>query len=145
VAAVAAPNGPQDCVEAVRTLYREGRDFLIKALVSAGWEMPCAQGSMFGWASVPARFASLGSLELFKLLLEGAKVAISPGIGLGEHGDRRVRIALVENMQRLRQALRSIRGFLRTGSDVAPAPASVADEPPIVGAETVSVGGSSAG
>lgn len=125
VAAVAALNGPQECVETVRTMYRERRDVLVKGLAAAGWEMPCPEGSMFVWAPVPARFASLGSLEFSKLLLERAKVAVSPGIGFGEHGDGHVRIALVENTQRLRQAVRSIRAFLWTGSNVAPALASV--------------------
>jgi len=117
VAATAALNGPQDCVEAMRTLYRERRDVLVKGLASAGWDVPSPDGSMFAWAPIPPQYASLGSLEFSKLLLERAKVAVAPGIGFGEHGDGHVRIALVENTQRLRQAVRNIRGFLQAGSN----------------------------
>ena len=117
VAATAALNGPQDCVEAMRALYRERRDVLVKGLAAAGWDVPCPSGSMFVWAPVPAGYAGLGSLEFSKLLLERAKVAVAPGIGFGEHGDGHVRIALVENTQRLRQAARNIRGFLQAGSN----------------------------
>ena len=119
VAAATALNGPQLCVEQMRTLYRERRDVLIKGLSAAGWEMPSPQGSMFAWAPVPPRFASLGSVEFSKLLLERAKVAVAPGLGFGEHGEGFVRIALVENTHRLRQAVRNIRGFMQTGSNVA--------------------------
>ena len=117
VAATAALNGPQDCVDAVRSLYRERRDVLVKGLASAGWDVPSPDGSMFAWAPIPPQYASLGSLEFSKLLLERAKVAVAPGIGFGEHGDGHVRIALVENTQRLRQAVRNIRGFLQGGSN----------------------------
>lgn len=123
VAAVAALNGPQDCVTQVRELYRERRDVLIRGLHSAGWDVPSPEGSMFAWAPIPERYAHLGSVEFSKLLLDRAKVAVAPGIGFGEHGDSHVRIALVENTQRLRQAVRNIRGFLATGSNIAdPAP-----------------------
>jgi alanine-synthesizing transaminase len=119
VAATAALNGPQDCVEEMRTLYRERRDVLIKGLVSAGWDMPSPEGSMFAWAPIPPAYASLGSVEFSKLLLARAKVAVAPGLGFGEYGDGFVRIALVENTHRLRQAVRNIRGFLQAGSNVA--------------------------
>jgi alanine-synthesizing transaminase len=119
VAAAAALNGPQDCVQAMRDLYRERRDVLIRGLASAGWPVPSPEGSMFAWAPIPSRYAQLGSLEFSKLLLERAKVAVAPGIGFGEHGDGHVRIALVENTQRLRQAIRNIRGFLAAESNVA--------------------------
>ncbi len=123
VAAVAALNGPQDCVQQARDLYRERRDVLIRGLRSTGWEVPCPEGSMFAWAPIPERYAHLGSVAFSKLLLDRAKVAVAPGIGFGEHGDGHVRIALVENTQRLRQAVRNIRGFLGTGSNLAdPAP-----------------------
>ncbi len=112
VAATAALNGPQDCVAEMRTLYKERRDILIKGLAAAGWEMPSPEGSMFAWAPIPPRFAHLGSVGFSKLLLEKAKVAVAPGIGFGEYGDGHVRIALVENAHRLRQAIRNIRGFL---------------------------------
>src|SRR4051812_33471154 len=123
VAAATALTGPQDCVEQMRTLYRERRDVLIKGLAAAGWEMPSPEGSMFAWAPVPPRYASLGSVEFSKLLLERAKVAVAPGLGFGEHGDGHVRIALVENTHRLRQAIRNMRGFLLAGSNVAANPA----------------------
>jgi alanine-synthesizing transaminase len=118
VAATAALNGPQDCVEEVRNLYRERRDVLIRGLHAAGWDLPCPEASMFAWAPIPERFADMGSLAFSKLLLERARVAVAPGIGFGEYGDGHVRIALVENTHRLRQALRSIRGFLQSGSNL---------------------------
>lgn len=113
VAATAALNGPQDCVQEIRDLYRERRDVLVKGMQAAGWDLPMPEGSMFAWAPIPPRFAHLGSVEFSKLLLARAKVAVAPGIGFGEHGDGHVRIAFVENTQRLRQALRNIRGFLQ--------------------------------
>jgi len=119
VAATAALNGPQDCVAELRALYRERRDVLIRGLANAGWQVPSPDGSMFAWAPIPPRYASLGSLEFSKLLLQRAKVAVSPGIGFGEHGEGFVRIALVENSHRLRQACRSIRAFLQAGSNQA--------------------------
>jgi alanine-synthesizing transaminase len=114
VAATAALNGPQDCVRDMRELYRERRDVLIRGLLAAGWDVPSPDGSMFAWAPIPPRFAHLGSLEFSKQLLARARVAVAPGIGFGEHGDGHVRIALVENTHRLRQALRNIRSFLQT-------------------------------
>jgi alanine-synthesizing transaminase len=115
-AAVAALNGPQDCVEEIRTLYRDRRDVLIKGLAEAGWDVPSPAATMFAWAPLPEQFKHLGSVEFSKLLLREAKVAVSPGIGFGEYGDGHVRIALVENRQRIRQAVRNIRQFLR-GAD----------------------------
>ena len=114
VAAVAALNGPQDCVEEIRTLYRERRDVLIRGLSAAGWEVPVPEGSMFAWAPVPERFAQLGSVGFAKLLMQQAGVAVAPGLGFGEHGEGFVRIGLVENTQRLRQATRNIKAFLGT-------------------------------
>ncbi len=128
VAATAALNGDQSCVADVRALYRERRDVLIRGLSAAGWEVPSPEGSMFAWAPLPARFAHLGSLGFSKLLLERARVAVAPGIGFGEHGDGHVRIALVENTQRLRQALRNIRTFLQTDNG-APADADLTAAP----------------
>jgi alanine-synthesizing transaminase len=121
VAATAALNGPQDCVAEMRALYKDRRDVLVKGLQSAGWDMPSPDGSMFAWAPIPERYAHLGSVEFSKLLLARAKVAVAPGIGFGEYGDSHVRIALVENTQRLRQAVRNIRGFLQSDSNVAAA------------------------
>ncbi len=126
VAAVAALNGPQDCVQAMRDLYRERRDVLVRGLNAAGWPVPNPPGSMFAWAPIPPRYAHLGSLEFSKLLLAGARVAVAPGIGFGEHGDGHVRIALVENTQRLRQAVRNIRGFLARESNRASAEPALA-------------------
>jgi alanine-synthesizing transaminase len=125
VAAAAALNGPQDCVAEMRALYRERRDVLVKGLQQAGWEVPPCEGSMFLWAPIPERFRQLGSVEFSKLLLAKAKVAVAPGVGFGEHGDGHVRIALVENTHRIRQALRGIRAFLQ-GDNAAPAEESLA-------------------
>jgi alanine-synthesizing transaminase len=112
VAAVAALNGPQECIAEIRGLYRERRDMLIRGLSAAGWEVPSPEGSMFAWAPIPERFAHLGSVEFSKLLLAEAGVAVAPGLGFGEYGEGFVRIGLVENTQRLRQATRNIRAFL---------------------------------
>ncbi len=112
VAAAAALNGPQDCVEDVRALYKGRRDVLIEGLLAAGWDVPIPPATMFAWAPIPPAFAHLGSLEFSKILLREAQVAISPGIGFGEGGDGHVRFALVENHQRTRQAIRSIKAFL---------------------------------
>ena len=117
VAAVAALNGPQDCVEATRRAYRERRDVLVDGLARIGWTIPRPRATMFAWAPIPEPFASLGSLEFSKLLLSEAKVAVSPGVGFGEHGEGHVRIALVENKHRIRQAIRNIRGFLARADD----------------------------
>jgi len=113
VASVAALNGPQDCVQQIRELYRERRDVLIRGLHAAGWEVPSPDGSMFAWAPIPPKYAHLGSVGFSKLLLDRAKVAVAPGLGFGEYGDDHVRIALVENTHRLRQATRSIRAFFQ--------------------------------
>jgi alanine-synthesizing transaminase len=127
IASVAALNGPQDCVGAMRALYRERRDVLLKGLAAAGWNVPAPEASMFAWAPIPERFRDLGSLGFSKLLLEKAQVAVSPGVGFGEHGDGHVRIALVENTHRIRQACRAIRTFLQ-GSNAPEVPdASVED------------------
>ncbi len=126
VAATAALNGPQDCVAEMRALYKERRDVIVPGLAAAGWDIPNPAGSMFAWAPIPARYAHLGSVEFSKLLLARAKVAVAPGIGFGEYGDTHVRIAFVENTQRLRQAVRNIRSFLAEGSNVAAPPLDVA-------------------
>ena len=112
VASAAALNGPQDCVEEMRSLYKNRRDVLIDGLNAAGWEVPRPPATMFAWAPLPPAFQHLGSMEFSKLLLREAKVAVSPGIGFGEHGDGHVRFALVENTQRTRQAIRSVKSFL---------------------------------
>jgi alanine-synthesizing transaminase len=112
VAATAALNGPQDCVEEMRRRYRERRDILVSGLAAAGWPVPLPDATMFVWAPIPTAFRHLGSLAFSKMLLREAKVAVAPGIGFGEHGDSHVRFALVENSHRIRQACRSIRAFL---------------------------------
>ncbi|HLF58094.1 MAG TPA: LL-diaminopimelate aminotransferase [Alphaproteobacteria bacterium] len=118
VAATAALNGPQDCVTEIRDLYRERRDVLIEGLAHAGWQVPSPPASMFAWAPIPPAFQHLGSLEFSKLLLQEAKVAVAPGIGFGEYGEGFVRIALVENRHRTRQAIRSIKSLLASADKV---------------------------
>src|SRR5690242_19959536 len=112
VAATAALNGPQDCVGEIRERYRLRRDVLIDGLRQAGWELPPPAASMFAWAPIPEEFRGIGTLAFSKLLLERANVAVAPGVGFGEYGEGFVRIALVENTQRLRQAARNIKAFL---------------------------------
>lgn len=112
VAATAALNGPQDCIDDFRNIYRQRRDILVEGLASAGWDIPSPEATMFAWAPLPEKFEAMGSLEFSKLLLSEAKVAVSPGIGFGEFGEGYVRIALVENEQRIRQACRNIKKFL---------------------------------
>jgi alanine-synthesizing transaminase len=113
VAATTALNGPQDCVEETRQIYRERRDVLIDGLDKAGWSIRRPPATMFCWAPVPEPFRGGGSLAFSKLLLGEADVAVSPGIGFGEYGDGFVRMAVVENKHRLRQAVRNIRTFLQ--------------------------------
>jgi alanine-synthesizing transaminase len=119
VAATAALNGPQDCIGEIRERYRARRDVLVDGLRQAGWPIPEPEATMFAWAPIPADFQAIGSLAFSKLLLERANVAVSPGIAFGEHGEGFVRIALVENRQRLRQATRNIRTFLSGRNDIA--------------------------
>jgi alanine-synthesizing transaminase len=119
VAATAALNGPQDCIAEARERYRARRNVLIDGLRQAGWELPVPDATMFAWAPIPPAFRAIGSLAFSKLLLERANVALSPGIGFGEYGEGFVRIALVENRQRLRQATRNIKAFLSGRNDVA--------------------------
>ncbi len=115
VAAAAALNGPQDCVDEMRAIYKGRRDALVESFARAGWVVPSPEASMFAWVPIPEAFRHLGSLQFSKLLLEHAKVAVAPGIGFGEYGDSHVRIALVENEQRIRQAARNVRKFLGQG------------------------------
>jgi len=114
VAATAALNGPQDCIDEIRERYRGRRDALIDGLAQAGWDVPPPPATMFAWAPIPPRFAHLGSLEFAKLLLREAGVAVSPGVGFGEYGDGHVRLALVENRQRIRQACRNLKNFFNS-------------------------------
>ena len=117
VAASAALNGDQGCVDEIREIYKCRRDCLVEGFGRAGWPIPSPPATMFTWAPVPEPFTALGSLEFSKLLLEKAKVAVSPGIGFGEYGEGHVRIALVENEQRIRQAVRNIKKFLGEAGD----------------------------
>jgi alanine-synthesizing transaminase len=117
VAATAALNGPDDCIREMRETYKRRRDVLVESFGRAGWEIPPPKASMFAWAPLPESFRTLGSIEFSTLLVEKAEVAVAPGIGFGEHGEGFVRIALVENEQRIRQAARNLRRFLETGPE----------------------------
>jgi len=116
VAATAALNGDGADIAEVREVYRKRRDVMVDAFGRAGWTIPAPAASMFAWAPIPEPFRSLGSLEFSKLLIEHADVAVAPGVGFGEHGDDYVRIALVENEHRIRQAARSIKKFLASSA-----------------------------
>ncbi len=117
VAATAALNGPTECIDEMRQTYKKRRDVMIESFAGAGWVIPEPQASMFAWVKIPDAYAKLGSLEFSKLLVEKAEVAVAPGIGFGEHGDEYVRIALVENEHRLRQAGRNLKKFFGAGTD----------------------------
>jgi alanine-synthesizing transaminase len=117
VAATAALNGPDDCIREMRDIYKRRRDVLVESFGRAGWDIPAPRASMFAWAPLPEPFRTLGTVEFSTLLIEKAEVAVSPGIGFGEHGEGHVRIALVENEQRIRQAARNLRRFLETGPE----------------------------
>ena len=110
-AACAALNGPQDIVETNRELYQKRRDVMVEAFGRAGWDIPAPPASMFAWAPLPPALKDMGSLEFSKQLLTEAQVAVAPGVGYGEKGEGFVRIAMVENEQRLRQAARNIKRY----------------------------------
>ncbi len=112
VAASAALNGPDDCIHEMRAIYKKRRDVMVESFAKAGWNIPSPRASMFAWAPVPERFADLGSLGFAKLMIEKAEVAVAPGLGFGEQGEGFVRLALVENEQRIRQAARGYRKLL---------------------------------
>jgi alanine-synthesizing transaminase len=112
VAAAAALNGPQDCVDEIRATYKARRDVLVDAMGRAGWNIPSPPASMFAWAPVPDSYRDHGSMEFAKQLLIHAKVAVLPGTGFGEYGEGYVRVALVENEHRIRQAARNVKRFL---------------------------------
>src|SRR5277367_2787564 len=120
VAAAAALGGPQDCVAEIRAIYRSRRDVLVESMGRAGWKIPAPPASMFAWAPIPEEFRQAGSMEFAKDLLIHAKVAVSPGIGFGEYGEGFVRVALVENEHRIRQAARNVKKFLAQGSNNPP-------------------------
>jgi alanine-synthesizing transaminase len=112
VAATAALNGPQACVDEIRAIYKSRRDVLVESMARAGWAIPTPPASMFAWAPVPEAFREAGSMTFAKLLMEEAGVAVAPGAGFGEFGEGYVRIGLVENEHRIRQAARNVRKFL---------------------------------
>src|SRR5580698_8859912 len=120
VAAAAALNGPQSVVDEIRAVYKSRRDVLVKSMAQAGWAIPAPEASMFAWAPVPEKYREAGSMEFAKQMLLHAKVAVSPGIGFGEYGEGYVRVALVENEHRIRQAARNVKKFLSMGSNHAP-------------------------
>ena len=117
VAATAALNGPQDCVDQVRQTYKDRRDVMVDGLARGGWNVTIPDASMFIWAQLPEQFRELGSMQFAKMMLKEAEVAVAPGVGFGEYGDDFVRIGLVENRQRLRQASRNIRHLLKQDTD----------------------------
>ncbi len=117
VAATAALNGDGSDIASVRDVYRKRRDVMVESFKRAGWDVPSPQATMFAWAPIPYKYKHLGSLEFSKLLIENADVAVSPGLGFGEQGDDHVRIALVENEHRLRQAARNIKRFFSENSN----------------------------
>jgi alanine-synthesizing transaminase len=115
VACIAALEGPQDCVRDICATYQKRRDVLHKGLAEAGWQTEKPKATMYIWAKIPEPFAAMGSLEFSKLLLDKAKVSVSPGIGFGEFGDDHVRFSLIENEERTRQAIRGIKTMFRKG------------------------------
>jgi alanine-synthesizing transaminase len=117
VAAASALNGDDGVIEEVRRIYRSRRDVMVESFGRAGWTIPSPTATMFAWAPIPDQFAHLGSLEFAKLLIQETGVAVAPGVGFGEYGDQYVRLALVENEQRIRQAARNIRRFLETAPE----------------------------
>lgn len=112
VAAATALNGPQDCVDEIRGIYKARRDTLVSSMKRAGWDIPAPPASMFAWAPIPEQYREAGSMLFAKLLVEEAGVAVAPGLGFGEYGEGYVRIGLVENEQRIRQAARNVKKFL---------------------------------
>lgn len=118
VAAAAALNGPQDCADEIRAIYKARRDTLVTSMKRAGWDIPSPPASMFAWAPVPEQFKEAGSLLFSKLLIEEAGVAVAPGVGFGEYGEGFVRVGLVENEHRIRQAARNVKKFLANADDI---------------------------
>src|SRR3954452_24936760 len=118
VAAATALNGPQDCVDEIRAIYKSRRDVLVESMKRAGWDIPTPSASMFAWAPVPEQFKEAGSLLFSKLLIEEAGVAVAPGVGFGEYGEGFVRVGLVENEHRIRQAARNVKKFLANADDI---------------------------
>jgi alanine-synthesizing transaminase len=118
VAAAAALNGPTECIEEIRGIYKSRRDTLVEAMKRAGWDIPAPPASMFAWAKLPPQFEEAGSMLFSKLLIEEAGVAVAPGIAFGEYGEGYVRIGLVENEHRIRQAARNVKKFLANSDEI---------------------------
>ena len=118
VAAAAALNGPQDCVAEIRQIYKSRRDVLVSSMARAGWDVPSPPASMFAWAPIPEPYREAGSMLFSKLLIEEAGVAVAPGLGFGEYGEGYVRIGLVENEHRIRQAARNVKKFLQQSGQI---------------------------
>ena len=118
VAAATALNGPQDCVEEIRGIYKARRDVLVTSMQRAGWNIPSPPASMFAWAPIPEAFHEAGSMLFSKLLVEEAGVAVAPGLAFGEYGEGYVRIGLVENEHRIRQAARNVKKFLQQSGQI---------------------------
>ena len=112
VGAIAALEGPQDCVENIRVMYKNRRDALCKGLNDIGWFVKPPKATMFVWSEIPEKYKDIGSLEFSKMILKKANVAVSPGIGFGKHGDNFVRFSLIENEQRTKQAVRSLKNII---------------------------------
>jgi len=112
VGAIAALEGPQDCVENIRVMYKNRRDALCKGLNDIGWFVEPPKATMFVWSEIPEKYKDIGSLEFSKMILKKANVAVSPGIGFGKHGDNFVRFSLIENEQRTKQAVRSLKNII---------------------------------
>jgi alanine-synthesizing transaminase len=115
VASIAALEGPQECVKEIVDIYKSRRDVLVPGLNKLGWAVDLPKATMFAWARIPEQYRSLGSIEFSKKLLLEAKVAVSPGVGFGDHGDGHVRFSLIENEERTRQALRGIKAMFKAG------------------------------
>ena len=118
VAAAAALNGPQECVADIRGIYKSRRDVLVESMKRAGWDVPAPPASMFAWAPIPEQYKEAGSMLFSKLLVEEAGVAVAPGVGFGEYGEGYVRIGLVENEHRIRQAARNVKRFLANADQI---------------------------
>ena len=114
VAAAAALNGDDSVISDVREIYQNRRDVMVESFARAGWRLPSPKATMFIWSPIPHQFADMGSLEFAKLLIQETGVAVAPGVGFGEYGDQYVRLALVENEQRIRQAARNVKKFLQS-------------------------------
>ena len=118
VAAAAALNGPDDCIAEIRAIYRSRRDVLVETMGRAGWDIPAPPATMFAWAPVPEPYAAIGSMGFSKVLLKEAEVAVAPGIGFGEYGEGYVRLGLVENEHRIRQAARGVRKVMQNADAI---------------------------